>query len=135
VSARRFVFLHDPRFAGLLRVAGVTPATAWVEVDEEELRVRFGRLSLRTSRANIAGVEVSGPYRWYRAIGPRLSLADHGVTFGTATHGGACVRFHEPVPALLGPRFGHPGVTVTVADPAGLAASLSRRAGDGGATQ
>jgi hypothetical protein len=135
VSVRRFVFLHDPRFAGLLRAVGVTPATAWVEVDEEELRVRFGRLGLRTSRANIGGVEVTGPYRWYRAIGPRLSLVDRGVTFGTAPHAGACVRFHEPVPALLGPRFGHPGATVTVADPAGLAASLSGHAGDGGARQ
>ena len=128
MSARRFAFLHDPRFAGLLRVVGVTPTTAWVEVDEEELRVRFGRLGLRTPRDNVVGVEVTGPYRWYRAIGPRLSLADHGVTFGTATHGGACVCFHEPVPALLGARRGHPSATLTVADPAGLAAALSDRA-------
>jgi hypothetical protein len=135
VSLRRFAFLHDPRFTGPLRVLGVGPSTAWVEVDEEELRVRFGRLGLRTPRANVDGVEVTGPYRWYRAIGPRLSLADHGVTFGTATHGGACVRFHEPVPALLGARLGHPSATVTVADPAGFAAALSDRAGNGETTQ
>ncbi len=135
MSVRRFAFLHDPRFAGPLGVLGVSPTTAWVEVDEEELRVRFGRLGLRTSRANVAGVEVSGPYRWYRVIGARLSLADHGVTFGTATHGGACVHFHEPVPALLGARFGHPGATVTVADPTGLAVALSDRAGSGEARE
>ena len=135
MSSRRFAFLHDPRFAVPLRVLGVGPTTSWVEVDDEELRVRFGRLGLRTPRDNIAGVEVSGPYRWYRAIGPRLSLADHGVTFGTATHGGACVRFHEPVPALLGSRRGHPSATVTVADPAGLAAALSDCAGSSGSRQ
>jgi hypothetical protein len=131
VSARRFAFLHDPRFAVPLRALGVTCETAWVELDGKTLRVRFGRLGLSTPLANVAGAEVTGPYRWYRAIGPRLSLADRGVTFGTAAHAGACVRFHEPVPALLGPRVGHPGATVTVADPGGLVAALSERGGAG----
>ena len=127
MSARRFGFLHDPRFARPLALAGLTPATCWVEVDETTLEVRFGRWGLRTPRDNIAGVEVTGPYRWYRAIGLRLSLADHGVTFGTSAHGGACVRFHEPVPLLLGKRVPHPGATVTVADPHGLAVALLDR--------
>ncbi len=124
MSARRFAFLHDPRFARPLGLLGVSPETSWVEVTDDELTIRFGRLGLRTPRHNVAGVEVTGPYRWYRAIGARLSLADQGVTFGTAAHGGACVRFHEPVPALLGPLVRHPGATVTVADPHGLARAL-----------
>lgn len=124
MTARRFVFLHDPRFARPLAVLGVRPDTCWVQVDEQWLEVRFGRLGLRTSRANVADVEVTGPYRWFRAIGPRLSLADHGATFGTAAHAGVCVRFHEPVAVLLGKRVPHPGATVTVADPHGLAREL-----------
>ena len=135
MSARRFAFLHDPRFEAPLRALGVTRETAWVELDGELLRVRFGRLGLSSPLANVAGAEVTGPYRWYRAIGPRLSLADRGVTFGTAAHAGACVRFHEPVPALLGPRIGHPGATMTVADPAGLVTALSEHGGDGVARQ
>ena len=129
MTTRRFAFLHDPRFSRPLRLLGVTPATCWVEVDERWLQVSYGRLGLRTPRENIAGVEVTGPYRWYRAIGPRLSLADHGVTFGTATLSGVCVLFHEPVAALLGDRVPHPGATMTVADPAGLARALAASGG------
>lgn len=124
MTARRFRFLHDPRFAALLAAAGITPSTCWVDVGQQLLEVRFGPLALHTPRCNVVGVEVSGPYRWYRVIGPHLSLADHGVTFGTAAHGGACVRFHEPVPVLLGRQVPHPGATMTVADPDGLAAAL-----------
>jgi hypothetical protein len=124
MTARRFRFLHDPRFEAPLAAFGVTRSTCWVDVDDEEVDIRFGPLGLRTFRSNIAGVEVSGPYRWYRVIGPHLSLADHGVTFGTSAHAGACLRFHEPIPVLLGRRVPHPGATVTVADPHGLAAAL-----------
>lgn len=131
MSVRGFAFRHDRRFAVPLRALGVGPDTAWVEVDDTTLRVRFGRLGLRTPIGNVAGVELTGPYRWYRAIGPRLSLADGGVTFGTSTRGGACIRFQDPVPALLGRRFPHPGATVTVDDPAGLARTLRERGGPG----
>jgi hypothetical protein len=31
--------------------------------------------------ANLWAVRLTGPYRAWRAIGPRLSLADHGLTF------------------------------------------------------
>jgi hypothetical protein len=130
VSTRRFAFLHDPRFVLPLRALGVTPATCWVEVGDEVLEARFGRMRLRTPLANIADVSVSGPYRWFKAVGPRLSLADRGLTFGTSAHGGVCLRFHEPVGVLLGDRVPHPGLTVTVADPRGLADEvLARRGG------
>lgn len=131
MSTCRFAFRHDRRFTVPLRALGVGPDTAWVEVDDTTLRVRFGRLGLRTPIDNVAGVELTGPYRWYRAIGPRLSLADGGVTFGTSTHGGVCIRFQESVPALLGRRFRHPGATVTVDDPPELARTLEERGGPG----
>jgi hypothetical protein len=125
MSARRFAFLHDPRFARPLNLLGVTPATCWVDVDDDWLEARYGRWCVRTPRTNVVDVSVSGPYRWFKAVGPRMSLADRGLTFGTAAHGGVCVLFHEPVACLLGDVVRHPGLTVTVADPSGLAAVLS----------
>jgi hypothetical protein len=121
-----FDFAFDPRFRGGLAVFGIRPDTCRVEVDQAELRVRFGAWRLSTAATNIARAEQSGPYRWYTAIGPRLSLADRGATFGTTPAGGVCIIFHEPVAALFPARvLRHPGLTVTVADPAGLVAALS----------
>jgi hypothetical protein len=73
---------------------------------------------------------VTGPYRWYTAIGVRGSFADSGLTFGSSTRGGVCVLFDEPVRGL--DPFGlrrHEGLTVTVARREELAASLRRRIG------
>ncbi|WP_341716107.1 hypothetical protein QQG74_18995 [Micromonospora sp. FIMYZ51] len=121
-----FEFRFDPQFRPLLVLLGVRPSTAWVRVAADDLAVRFGPWRLRTGRDNVAGVELGGPYRWWWAIGPRLSASDLGVTFGSSVAAGLCVRFVRPVPALVPggwPR--HPGLTVTVADPAGLARALT----------
>lgn len=121
--AQVFPFAFD-RFARvILPIIGVRPATARVIVDDDLLRVEFGRFRLRTPRDNIAGAAVTGPYLWIKVIGAHLSLADRGVTFGTNRDAGVCVRFHEPVAALAGIR--HPGATVTVTDPAALVEALS----------
>ncbi|MDQ1709712.1 MAG: hypothetical protein QOG49_1097 [Frankiaceae bacterium] len=102
----------------------MTPSSAYVEVTDTELRARYGYLSMATPLANVASAEETGPYKAYRSLGPRLSLADRGATFGTGVHG-VCIRFHEPVKALT--RFAiHPGLTVTVADRSGLVAALGR---------
>ncbi|SCL45735.1 hypothetical protein GA0070606_0845 [Micromonospora citrea] len=124
-DARRFAFRFDPVFRPALALLGVRPETAWVRVDAAEVVVRFGPWRLRTPRRNVTGVERGGPYRWWRAVGPHLSLADAGVTFGSSTAAGLCLRFAEPVPALLpGGWLRHPGATVTIADPDALAAAL-----------
>jgi hypothetical protein len=111
-----FPFDVDPRFGPLLLLLGVRGNAARVEVGPAGgLVARFGPLVVRTSLDNIAGVELTGPYRWYKAIGIRESWVDHGLTFGSTTAGGACIRFHAPVRGLgLGAR--HPGLTVTVKD-------------------
>jgi len=122
----RFAFHFDHRFRAPLAAAGITPKTAWIEVDDD-VSVRFGPWSLRTPLDNIVRTERSGPYRWYRAIGPHLSFTDRGVTFGTSTSGGLCVLFAEPVSGLA--PFGvlrHPGMTVTPIDIDGLEAALRR---------
>ncbi|MFO7280739.1 MAG: hypothetical protein C0P77_010085 [Thermoanaerobacterales bacterium] len=117
----------DARMRLAARVAGVTPDTSGVEVRGGRLTVRFGRWSLRTPVANVAGTTRTGPYEWWKVAGPpHLSLADRGVTFATTTEGGLCIRFHEPVPAIMPTGLiRHPAATVTVADPDGLAAALA----------
>ncbi|MCX4390657.1 hypothetical protein OG777_27555 [Micromonospora peucetia] len=130
-EVRRFAFRFDPAFRPALALLGVRPATAWVDVAPDELVVRFGPWRLRTARRNIVGVAPTGPYRWWRGIGTRLSLADAGVTFASSTVAGLCLRFAQPVPALLpGGLLRHPGVTVTVADPDALARVLAASEGD-----
>ena len=118
----RFPFAFESRVAPFSLVFGVTPRTAWVEVDDEDLTVRFGLWRLVTPRRNIADGEMTGPYSFAKVAGPaHLSFADRGVTFATTTRQGVCFTLREPVPAIAPfGRLPHPGVTVTVADPEGL---------------
>jgi hypothetical protein len=123
MSARTFAFRFDPRFRWLLRAAGVTPDNAAVTVGAGRLVARFGRWLVDTPVTNVVSAEVTGPYRWwFKVIGPHLSLVDRGLTFGTNSEAGTCLRFRDPVAGMdpLG-RIRHPGLTVTVEDPAGLA--------------
>lgn len=121
--------LDGPR--PVLRLCGVTgPEDAVVEIDDRLLSVRFGFWSLRTPTANLVDAEISGPYSAPKVLGVHLSFADRGVTFGSTTRQGVCIRFRRPVPAIepLG-LIRHPGVTVTVADPRGLADAVGRAVG------
>ena len=123
----RFPFAFQRGFRRSLRLLGVTEGTAEVVLTDDEFIARFGRFTARTPLANITQVQITGPYRWWKVIGPRGSLADRGATFGTTTRAGVCVGFATPITALAGRRMLHPGLTVTVADPDALAASLRRR--------
>ncbi len=129
-GAERFRFRFDPVFRPLLAGLGVTPATAWVDVDTEQVRARFGPWVCVSSVRNIVDVQVSGPYLAAKAIGARLSRTDRGLTFGTTTAGGVCLLFDEPVPGLepLG-AVRHPGLTVTVSAPAAFEAAVRAAAG------
>lgn len=120
-----FGFAFDRRAARFLRLAGIHSRTAAVALGPDQLSVHFGGFRLTTPLSNIFDVQVTGPFRWWKAIGVRVSLADRGVTFGTNAKAGVCVRFRTPV-AAVGRRLGlrHPGLTVTVADPAAFAAAL-----------
>ncbi len=125
-----FSFEFDHQFRRLLALAGITPGTAHLTLAPTRLAIRFGPWSCETPIANVTETCVTGPYRWYRAIGPRGSFADLGVTFGTSTKGGVCVLLREPVRGLLPVGVvRHPGITVTVAEPERFVASLRRRAG------
>lgn len=129
MSDERFAFAFEPRFRPLLAIAGVTPRTAHVTVTAERLVARFGPWVCETTLTNVRDTCVTGPYRWYTAIGTRGSFVDRGLTFGSTTRGGVCVLFHEPVTGIE--PFGkmkHPGLTVTVADPDLFATTLRKAA-------
>jgi hypothetical protein len=108
-----------------LRLIGVGPGAADVQLtDDGHLVARFGRLRVETRIDNVSGYRLTGRYHWWKAIGPRGSMADHGFTFGTSTHGGVCLCFHEWVPShyVRGGRM--ESLTVTVDDPDALARTL-----------
>jgi hypothetical protein len=123
-AVHRFEF--EPLLVPFAAALGVVPSTARVEVDEHRLLIRFGPWSLSTAVDNVAGTTETGPYRFVKVAGPpHLSFADGGVTFATNRRRGLCIRFHEPVRAIEPTgRLRHPAATVTVADPAQLAADL-----------
>lgn len=112
----------------LLRLVGVRPGAAQVELTSEgRLHATFGRLTVETTIDNVCGYRITGPYRWWKAIGPRGSLADRGFTFGTSARDGVCICFREWVPTkyVRGGRM--EALTVTVAEPERLASALAAR--------
>jgi hypothetical protein len=127
VSTERFAFRFDRRFTPLLAIGGIRPSTCEVVLDDGGFAARFGRWRLATPWSNVRDVQVTRGYRWFKAIGPRASFVDRGATFATNADAGACVCFHTPVPAVLGERMPHPGLTVTVEDPEALAVAIRRR--------
>ena len=123
---RRFAFAIDPTMEPISRLFGVTRDSAWVDVSEDEVVAKFGPWVLRTPRSNVTSARVTGPYAWAKVVGgPRLSLADRGITFATTTRGGVCLEFEQPVGGVLPvPFLRHPGLTVTPDDPEGLVDAL-----------
>ena len=123
----RFEFAFDPPTEAGLLLAGITRRNSSVVVDDQWFTARFGRWTVRTPLSNVVDASVGGPYRWWKAVGVRLSLGDKGLTFGSSTRSGVCVAFREPVRGL--DPWGlvrHPGLTVTVARPEDLVAGLRR---------
>src|SRR3954447_6976405 len=129
-SPHRFEFAFSPSYRRLARGFRVTPQKAWVELGDEIFEARFGPWHVRTPLANITGVDITGPYAFWKTAGPaRLAFTDRGLTFATNGDRGVLVLFGTPVRGLdpLG-ILRHPEMTVTVADVEGLADLLSLRA-------
>lgn len=127
-----FVLRDDRPWRWPLRLIGVRPGRSQVELtDDGRVVATFGRLSLETQIENICDFHLTGPYHWWKAIGPRGSVADHGFTFGTSARDGVCLCFGEWVPTryVRGGRM--ESLTVTVADPEALATALRARGIDG----
>ena len=122
-----FPYDFDKRFLPMWLGVGALPRRDGVTItDDGRLVATFGVLRVATSLDNIADAHVTGPYRWWTAVGPRISFADDGLTFGTNPHAGLCIHFRNKIRRVIGFRD-HSALTVTVADPHALEARLSVR--------
>jgi hypothetical protein len=119
-----FPYRFDKRFMPMWLGAGALPWRDGVTItDDQRFVATFGLLKVDTPLENIDDAHVTGPYRWWTAIGPRLSFADDGLTFGTNHSAGLCIHFRNKISRIIGFRD-HSALTVTVADPVALEARL-----------
>ena len=124
--ARRFPFSFHGVVGIAARAFTFTEARAMVVVERGMLTARFGPWCLETTLANIAETSITGPYAPWTVAGPaHLSFADRGLTFAINAEHGVGMLFVEPVRGIIpSDRVRHPGLTVTVADPAGLITAI-----------
>ncbi len=107
----------------------IVPTRSYVRVDDHGFEAVYGPWRVATAWSNVASVERTGPYRSWKVAGPaHLSWSDRGITMAATTVGGACVRFHEPVPGIdpLGV-IRHPAATLGVADIDGFVSLADQR--------
>ncbi len=117
-DVERFRFAFARAYRAPAAAFGITPATAWVDVGERALEVRFGPWRLSSPLANITDAVVTGPYAFWKTAGPaRLAITDRGLTFATNGRRGVLISFRTQVRGLepLGV-VRHPELTVTVAE-------------------
>ena len=119
MRSRRFFIRLGRRSRPVLLLIGVRPGNAYVDLGADALDARFGFFRFRTSTNNIASCRIEGPWRWITAIGARMSIRHHDLTFGGTNRGGVRVDFKEPV-SWLGVRV--PALYLTVEDLEGFAA-------------
>ncbi|MGA9277143.1 hypothetical protein [Ilumatobacter sp.] len=124
MSATFHPYASDPRWKLLLLPLGVGDDDG-VTLTDDTLRATFGHWSVETPLDNVVGSRVTGPHRWYTAVGLRLSFSDDGLTFGTTPKRGLCIEFDTKVPRVIG-LHDHSALWVSVEDPEGLAAALER---------
>src|SRR5450631_4091516 len=119
-----FLYKIDKKLLPVLVLFGLRPKKDGVRIAEDgRLLATFGWFHLETTLTNVDGAHVTRDYRWWTAIGTRVSFADDGLSFGTNSKAGVCIHFKEKVPSALS-RKGHSALTVTVADLEGLKRTL-----------
>ncbi len=118
-----FPYRFDWKWKAMFLALGVKERDGVTLTGDGMLRATYGRFQIETSIENVDHTQVSGPHRWYTAVGLRLSRADDGITFGTNHRLGLCIAFNERVPKVIG-RKDHSALWVSVADPEGLAAAI-----------
>ena len=122
--AEHFGYEIDRHYLPVLLPFLVRPSKDGVTLtDEGSFIATFGLLRVVTPLSNVEGAHLTQNYRWWTAVGARLSRADDGLTFGTNSRAGVCVHFGRKVPSRLR-RSGHSALTVTVADLHGLITAL-----------
>ncbi len=122
-SDQFFPYRLDRRWAPTFVTLRVKKTDGVTITADGTLRATFGRWKVETPLSNIDHTEVTGPHRWYTAVGLRLSRVDDGITFGTNHRLGLCIAFVESVPRVIGVRD-HSALWVSVAEPDQLATAL-----------
>ncbi len=123
---REFDFAFSPAYAKAARPFGISAATTSVEVGPRWLYVRYGPWKLLTPRTNVIAAHVTGDFKFVKTAGPpHLSLSDRGVSMTSNGDRALCLEFARPVIAIdTTGSIRHPGATLSVSDPEGLAAAL-----------
>lgn len=119
----RFPIRVERRYRLILRVFGVQPENAFVELGET-LDAHFGWSHVSTPVANCTRWSIEGPWSPITALGVRMSIRHRDITFGGTPRGGVRVDFRDPVRYW---RFHPPALYLTVEDLEGFAAALSER--------
>lgn len=120
----RFPFRVDRRWKPLLLLWGVRPERAEISLADGRFLARFGPWRFETPLANVRDHAVTGPYRWWSALGVRLSASGGDGSFCSTADRGVCLRFHERVRVARVLRM--PAFTVTPADAEALSQALQR---------
>ena len=115
----------QPALRPILLLFGVRGrSSAMVTLDAARLRARFGFFRATAAISDIERWDITGPYRWWRAVGVRKTLFKPELTFGGAAHGGVRVRFRSRVTIA---RLSVRDLYLTVDDLAGFGAALAAR--------
>ena len=131
--AEHFGYDIDRRYLPVLLPFLVHPSKDGVRLtDEGSFMATFGFLQVVTPLQNVVGAHLTQDYRWWTAVGARLSRVDDGLTFGTNARAGVCIHFDQKVSSRLR-RSGHSALTVTVADLHGLISALGEEDEQAGA--
>ncbi|OBI87809.1 hypothetical protein [Mycobacterium asiaticum] len=129
-STRHFPYRYERRLAPLwlpFRWGGNQGVTITAD---GRLIARYGPLRAEAQLSQVADAHITGPFRWWTAVGPRLSFVDDGLTFGTNAQAGVCIHFEPRIRRVIGLKD-HSALTVTVADPEGLLKALKPEAAKG----
>ena len=125
MADRFFPYRFDGRWKPMFVALRVRDTDGVTLTDDGMLRATYGFAEVETPLDNVDHTEISGPHRWYTAVGLRLSFADDGLTMSTNHRRGLCIGFVEPVPKVIG-FSDHSALWVSVADPEALAAAIGR---------
>jgi hypothetical protein len=123
IETRRFPIRVERRYSPVLRLLGVRPGNAYVDLGAD-LDARFGWSRITTPVSNITRWSIEGPWSPLTAIGVRRSIRHADVTFAGTARGGVRVDFREPPRYSI---FHPPALYLTVEDLEGFAAALSAR--------
>ena len=122
-APRRFPILVERRYRLVLRVFGVNPENAYVDLGEN-LEASFGWSHVSTPVSNCARWAIEGPWRAITAVGVRISPRSRELTFGGTPRGGVRIDFHKPIRYW---RLSPPALYLSVEDLDGFAAALTAR--------